>query len=155
MEYLEENDEIKSKIINYIDYNLENISKPFAAFFKEEYGLTPHQMSVIWYLRKIHNMSMSQCAEKLHVTKQQATQLVDNLVKKDLINRVHLECNRRVIKIELTEKGIQVIKDIENRYTKKFVNETNKLKRNEIEEFLNAMEIINKILPRLDFKPKN
>ena len=153
MEYLEENDEIKSKIISYIDYNLENISKPFAAFFKKEYGLTLHQMSVIWYLRKTDDMSMSQCAEKLHVTKQQATQLVDNLVKKQLINRVHLESNRRIIKIELTEKGIQVIKEVENRYIKKFIDETDKLKKKEIEEFLNAIEVINRILPRLDFKP--
>lgn len=155
MDSYNDNSDLKHKITDYIDYNLERVSKPFIAFFKEEYGLTLNQVSLIWYLRRIEKMSMTKCSEKMYMTKQQTTQLVENLVKKELIARVYPKLNRRVIEIVLSEKGIEVINDIEIRYTKKFVDETKKLNEGEIEEFFKAIEIINNILPKLDFHTKN
>lgn len=150
MDSLMDNNELKHRITDYIDYNLEIVSKPFIAFFKESYGLTLNQMSLIWYLRRAQIMSMSRCAEKLYMTKQQATQLVDTLVKKNLVERSYPKENRRSIEIFLTEKGLEIITDIEDRYTDKFIKQSKKLNSEEIKEFLTAMEIINNVLPKLD-----
>lgn len=99
-------------------------------------------------------MSMTKCAEKLYMTKQQATQLVDTLVKKNLVERSYPKENRRSIEIFLTEKGLEIITDIEDRYTDKFIKQSEKLNSNEIKEFLKAMEVINNVLPRLEFTSK-
>ena len=144
---------LKHLIIDYIDLNLEKVNKTFAGFFKSEHGLSPNQMSVIWYLRNTESMTMGECAEKLHMSKQQATQLVNALVERELIKRIYTKENRRTIRIVLAQNGKEIIQDVENRYVRNFVKQCENFTEQEKNDFLQATATINRLLSKLHLGP--
>lgn len=146
-------EETKHIIIDYIDLNLERVNKTFAKFFKDEHGLSPNQMSVIWYLRKRGRMTMSECADTLHMCRQQATRLIETMVEKNMVERVYSKENRRIIWIVLAPDGLDVIHDVEGRYVENFVRQCDLLAPKEQEAFFNAVSTINRMLPVLYFGP--
>lgn len=150
---LRDNMDFKKLVIDYIDLNLEQVSKTFAGFFKAEHGLSHNQMSVIWYLRKFGMMTMGECADKMLMSKQQFTQLVNTLVAKGMVKRLYTEENRRIINIILGEKGQEVILDVENRYVQSFLTQLERFTDAEQQDFLMATNIIIRLLPRLQLGP--
>ena len=55
---------------------------------------------------------MTQLASRLAVSKQQLTKIVDCLVKKELVQRMGSSQNRRLVLLELTDQGKQLINQI-------------------------------------------
>ena len=147
-------EKISEKLLKHVSVSLECISKPYAAYYKKYYDLTPNQMSAIWYLLHSGTMTMSQFASTLYMSKQQATQHIEQLVQKGLVERGYQENNRRVINIFVTEKGKNIVEDIKQKYTDTFLEELNKFTETERDELLGAIEVLNKYGPLLELRPK-
>ena len=62
-----------------------------------------------------HDLTMSELAEELDITKQQLTKLVNDLEEKELVKRIHDSKNRRQVYIRITERGAQMLADLKNR----------------------------------------
>ncbi|MEF9920322.1 MarR family winged helix-turn-helix transcriptional regulator [Anaerorhabdus sp.] len=144
--------ELKKELINYIDINLEKVSKSFAREFKVKYSLSPNQMSSLWYLRKFGRMTMGEFASKMHMSKQQATKHVQLLVERNLLKREYEESNRRTIYIVLAEDGLIATRGAEDIYVERFVNEMSKLSVNDQENLIRAILDINHILPKMKMR---
>jgi len=69
------------------------------------HGLPPSQIHVLVSLTKNPSMNMTELARALNVSVQQISKVVDELVKKGLVRRTLSETNRRMVFVELTEKG--------------------------------------------------
>ena len=136
----------RSILVRYIDTHLEYMSKSFQNEFKKRYNISGHQMSSIWYLRKTPNLTMTELANKLNISKQQVTKLVDSLVNKNLVKRKYPASNRRVILLNLTEYALEVIEDVEKVYTENFISILQTKDKEEIDCLFESMNNISNIL---------
>jgi DNA-binding MarR family transcriptional regulator len=67
-------------------------------------SVTVHQVEALWALEQ-GALSMSQLAKALHVSESAATALVDRLVRHGLVERRPDPADRRVVRIELSERA--------------------------------------------------
>ena len=56
--------------------------------------------------------TMSELAEKLQITKQQLSRLINDLEEKQLVERIHDTANRRRVYIRICEPGRQMISEV-------------------------------------------
>ena len=94
-------------------------------------------------------MSMSQLAHISSMQKQQVTKLVNFLVDHQYVIRVPCQKDRRIIRVEATEKGKQYMQE----YSRKNINEVSQLfsvlTEKESEELLSAFATINRLLKKI------
>ena len=69
-----------------------------------------------------HDLTMSELAEELDITKQQLTKLVNDLEEKELVKRIHDSKNRRQVYIRITERGAQMLADLKSRMMEGTIN---------------------------------
>lgn len=105
--------------ISYANLNHEVLSKPFTDYVRDEYGWTQLQFSAICYLKRNKILSMSSLADMLSITRQQATQLVDSLNKKQLVVREQDNENRRMVYVRPTELAVRQLLEAETAFAEK------------------------------------
>lgn len=113
----------------------------------QEHGInvTPEQYLVLDILWDRQSLSQQNIADIIQKDKNSVTKIIDSLEKKNLVNRVVDQKDRRINKIELTTEGLalekittevainfmnDVVKDIDNQDLDKFVEVMRKLKDN-------------------------
>lgn len=113
----------------------------------QEHGInvTPEQYLVLDILWDRQSLSQQNIADIIQKDKNSVTKIIDSLEKKNLVNRVVDQKDRRINKIELTAEGLalekittevainfmnDVVKDIDNQDLDKFVEVMRKLKDN-------------------------
>mgnify|MGYP003286364485 CR=1 FL=1 len=146
--------QMRAILMRYVSNSLEGINKTFAAYYKSDYDLTTNQMSTIWYLKYCGMMTMGEFANKMQMSRQQATQLINHLVETDYVKRQYSKENRRIIYIKVAEKGERVIDEIESKYSKHAFEEIQRLSIEDQARFVEAMEVLSELLPQVDFGPK-
>lgn len=105
--------------VSYANLNHEVLSKPFTDYVRDEYGWTQLQFSAICYLKRNKILSMSSLADMLSITRQQATQLVDSLNKKQLVVREQDNENRRMVYVRPTELAVGHLLEAETAFAEK------------------------------------
>ncbi len=105
--------------VSYANLNHEVLSKPFTDYVRDEYGWTQLQFSAICYLKRNKILSMSSLADMLSITRQQATQLVDSLNKKQLVVREQDNENRRMVYVRPTELAVRQLLEAETAFAEK------------------------------------
>lgn len=108
--------------------------------------ITIPQMIILNLLREKDYCMMSEIAKTLSVTTSAATGIVDRMVKANLLKRVSHEKDRRVINIEITDKGKRIIDDIQKLRYKMMMDIFSKLKPIERERYLETIKKIYRIL---------
>lgn len=102
-----------------IEVLVDEFSNTFSDFLKktkniyksvlEDITLTRPQIEVLRYLKCYGKSKMTDIGKDMLVTKSYITALVDKLIEAKLILREHDENDRRIIKISLTNEGIDFI----------------------------------------------
>lgn len=69
------------------------------------------QLRLLHVLSHHENMPIKHFCEKMHISKPNMTKLVDQLMSEGWVNRSHSEEDRRVVLLNLTEEGQQVMSD--------------------------------------------
>jgi MarR family 2-MHQ and catechol resistance regulon transcriptional repressor len=77
-----------------------------------DYGLTASQFGVLEALYHLGPLHQHELAAKILKSSGNLTLVIDNLVKRGLVDRERDEADRRYITVCLTEKGHQLIGDI-------------------------------------------
>lgn len=108
------------------------------------YGLSQQQWSLLVALSRAgdNGMSMSQLGSTLHVTKANMTGMIDRLEREGFVTRRHHTLDRRVIRLELTEKGHSFIREIEgprDQYTAEMLSDFTHEEREQLQEYLNKL----------------
>lgn len=68
-------------------------------------NLTPSQFSILFYLMKHDNSSVSEAADYLQISKPNMTPLLDSLIDLGYVQRARDTQDRRVVRLSLTESG--------------------------------------------------
>jgi MarR family 2-MHQ and catechol resistance regulon transcriptional repressor len=87
-----------------------------------DYGLTWSQFGVLEALYHLGPLHPHELAAKILKSSGNLTLVIDNLVKRGLVERIREETDRRYITISLTEAGGQLISDIFPRHVKHVVD---------------------------------
>ena len=103
-------------IRQFLDFAMHHSMRERAHFAKAT-GLSMPQFGILMQLNYRHNCGVSDLSERFDITSAAASQLVDKLVQSGLIQREEDPRDRRAKRLNLTEKGRQLIQQgIEERY---------------------------------------
>ncbi len=82
----------------------------------KKHGITPEQFNVLRILRGSHpkSMMLAEVTSRMIDKSSNCTRLVEKLRKKGLLKRDICENNRRQVDIVITEKGLTILKKIDN-----------------------------------------
>ncbi|MGO5064892.1 MULTISPECIES: MarR family winged helix-turn-helix transcriptional regulator [unclassified Clostridium] len=80
---------------------------------KRNFPVPPSHVKVIIYLKHNGNCSISKIAKDLLISKPNMTPIIDKLISENMVTRYTDSKDRRIIRVELTEKGTDFIKDQE------------------------------------------
>ncbi|MDX9872236.1 MAG: MarR family transcriptional regulator [Clostridia bacterium] len=88
---------------------LTHVVNPQGEEIKKE-GLTPVQLSCMYFVYVHHEPSVGSIAEGLRISNAATVKLIDRLVKKDFLVREEDKADRRMLKIKLTAPGLELVK---------------------------------------------
>ncbi|MCH4815976.1 MAG: MarR family transcriptional regulator [Saccharolobus sp.] len=100
----------------------------------EQIGLSYFEFKVMCALEEEGKVPMSRIAEKYMLTKAGLTSIIDRLEEKELVRRVRSESDRRVIYVELTEKGREKLMESRKIFLNVLSSFLSKLSEDEIKE---------------------
>ncbi len=99
-------DKLKEAIIYFSDL----IEKIFEETFNQaDFGdLTPQQFKYLNVIVKLKNPTLTELARELGLTKPTVTVLADKLTEKGYIKRINSDKDRRVIHLQINDKGEKI-----------------------------------------------
>jgi len=85
--------------------------------FLKPYGISTQQFNILRVLRTANNwIPMHEVNELLIIKSPNITRLADKLVSKKLINRKRCEEDRRVVYVQITDEGLDLLKKIDKKH---------------------------------------
>jgi DNA-binding MarR family transcriptional regulator len=103
---------VKEQVKTFMDVAIENLisimpllSKNITRIIRTQTNLTPGSIFLLGALDHHKKLSMSEIGNHLSVPKPQATTIVDKLIADELVERLADPDDRRIIYIQITEKG--------------------------------------------------
>ena len=124
----------------------EKISRRFRQLHIDRLSQTEYLLLAIIVERK--HLPMSELCERAMMRKQQVTQKVNQLETKNLVVRVRTSENRRVVWLEPTEQAYEIAREVQQALVGELSRIFGQLKDDSLEESLQAMRTINRILER-------
>ena len=123
------------------------------AFLKvegENSSLINSQCPILGVLMKRGAMPISEMGEILGISKPNMSVLVDKLISEKKIRRLYDENDRRITRIEISEKGKLFMKKARDALRKDFKGKLSSLNENEIEQLNNSLENIKMIMSKIN-----
>jgi DNA-binding MarR family transcriptional regulator len=100
----------KEELIQSIIENLAKCQRPGLNAAWKSLDLSQAQASVLYLLFYHEQASMKEVAEFLGISKSAVTQLLEPLVDKGFVKRQNDQNDRRIVRLNLTPKGSEVLK---------------------------------------------
>ena len=91
------------------------------------------------------NLSMVSISRSIGLEKGPFSQSVDKLVDLGLVERVRSESDRRLIRLHLTDKGVDLANQVEESMEQHFALKRDLLTAEELDELFTALTSLNKI----------
>lgn len=104
---------------------------------------------VLLILKEFGPMPISHIGERMGIQKSNMTVLVDDLEKNDYIQRRASIEDRRVVNIELTDKGLSFLQAVEEQITSELQDKIEVLKDDEVEAALKAIHLLMSIMSKI------
>ena len=128
--------------INFILSNTQNAVYNYFKRKLQEYDATPSQYELLRCLWKQDGLTPSQLAQAMHLDTSSITGILGRLEKKNLIDRVYSQEDRRSVSIYLREEGKQLWNQIDH-----VIDEANEkiisgLSKKDYEQFLAFLMLI-------------
>ncbi|OIK16416.1 MarR family transcriptional regulator [Bacillus sp. MUM 116] len=138
---------IQELVDRYITISF-SVNKKGESLVKEQISsdLTSDQHYMLRYIRKSGTCTSSELAEVFEVKKSAITAIINRMWEKGLIKRTRDENDRRVVYLHLSEKGIDLFEQTENRIHKLVESIINQFDETEIKQFLDTYEKLNRVL---------
>jgi MarR family 2-MHQ and catechol resistance regulon transcriptional repressor len=96
------------------------------------YNLTESQLGVLEALYHLGSMCQKELSQKILKSTGNITLVIDNLEKRDLVQRVRDETDRRYITVRLTDQGAKLIADFFPIHVKAIAKEMSVLSQEEL-----------------------
>jgi DNA-binding MarR family transcriptional regulator len=119
-----------------------NILKPT----RNSNPMAPGAVFVLWVLKKFTILSMSEIGRKLNMPKPHVTIIIDKLIAEDLVERINDPHDRRIVNIQITEKGLETLLEIKKDTSEDLRNKLLLLDEEKLEILSTASQQVKDIL---------
>lgn len=109
---------------------------------KEQIGLNSSQLTCLDYLGQFGPRSISELGKLLSLSPSMLTNIIDQLESRLLVRRVRSDKDRRMIKIELTDMGKQILENSPIFLHKKLENNLSDLSNQERSQILESLNLL-------------
>ncbi len=113
--------------------------------------ITSIHSEIIWLLEEDGPLSIGEISDKLRIAKAQMTQLIEKLVKLDIVERRPVKGDRRKIEIAFTETGRTFIKEHKKDVDRWFTESMSDLTDSEQAALAEALATVRNVLTKLKF----
>ncbi|WP_299116593.1 MarR family winged helix-turn-helix transcriptional regulator [uncultured Winogradskyella sp.] len=132
-----DNNRVKA-LLNII-YTANWISSCQNEFFKP-FGISPQQYNILRILRGANEpLKVQTIKDRMLERSPNATRLMDKLCAKEYIDRLPSEHDRRVVKIVITEKGLQLLNSIPKNLNRNLLKNLNEAEAEQLSNLLDKM----------------
>lgn len=121
----------------------------FDTFDKKKYEITRTQQIILLSLSVAGVLNMSQLAEKINTSNEQATRAVAQLVDKGFIVRMQNPTNRRVINIMLTDEARLFLSKMKDEILGELVSRFSEISDEEMEQLYSSILNVSTILKKV------
>lgn len=129
----------KVKALLNIIYTANWINSRQNEFFKP-YGISPQQYNILRILRGAKEpLKVQTIKERMIERAPNATRLMDKLCAKDLIERLPCPDDRRVVHIDITRKGMDLLKVIANNFNDDLLENLNEKEAAQLSDLLDKI----------------
>jgi DNA-binding MarR family transcriptional regulator len=137
---------IEKKTLLNLMYSQNSIAERFNEILKP-FDLSTEQFNVLRILRGQNGTAINMCSiqERMIAKTSNTTRLVDKLLLKELVTRKICPHNRRKMEITITQKGLNVLKDLDSlviNHEKSFAKNLTVLELQTLNELLEKFRII-------------
>ncbi len=109
--------------------------------------LDPHY-GILWLLQK-EGLPMSELGKRLHRSKPNMTAIVNKLIDEGKVKRLPDKDDRRVVRIMMTEKGREFLKDAKQAVRENMRKSLSGIDKAELEALAEALERANKVAAKM------
>lgn len=106
-------------------------------------------MDIMFILNRFGQLTMSDIANRLYISKPYNTLLVDKLIELGFVERLSDSKDRRIINIRLTEKGIEYLKEFKELNKENIKRKLSVLSNSELEQLLSSLKNIKEIILKI------
>ncbi len=110
---------------------------------------TPGELFVLGTLNHHGKLSMTEIGNHLSLPKPHVTSLVEKLICEELVERFHDTNDRRIIYIQITEKGIKEFREIKNEIGQDLRQKLQILDAEELKDLSQASQYLKDILIKI------
>lgn len=129
------------------------VSKSMTRATRGRFNVTPGTLYVLWLLTRYDKLSMSEIGTKLSISKPNVTALVDKLIAVNMVERVWDPNDRRVINVQMTEKGKKNFKIIKDDISQEMRKRIQTLDEERIVKLLEAARYVRETLMEIMVSP--
>ena len=136
---------------NKINELIENLLAYLPLFYwiiinpKELKEQLPNNYWILLSSKYYEGQPISVLADRLSISRSHMTTIIDQLVEEDLLLKVPDKKDRRIIRIQITPKGIQVRKKYQKIFQEYTMNKLSILTSQELEQLYQSIEVIKKV----------
>ncbi|WP_425449097.1 MarR family winged helix-turn-helix transcriptional regulator [Dethiothermospora halolimnae] len=110
----------------------------------KETGLTMPQLIVVKVLSKNKRLKVSEISKKIKLVNSTVSGIIDRLEKQDIVRRIRSKEDRRIVYIELSNKGNDIVKKYQHTINNFFNNIFINCSEEEMETILKGLETLRK-----------
>lgn len=114
-----------------------------------DFSIPPSHVRVILYLAEFNSSPISQIADNLSISKSNMTPIIDNLISYGLVTRYPDANDRRILRVELTDKAYTLLNSFRAAICNLFVEKISLLSDDEIVMLDNSISNLITILRKL------
>lgn len=130
--------DVSEKLMQFVLHLNRHLFQPEEIF--KGLDVPPSHVKVIFYLSKVGPSSVSQIAKDLKISKPNMTPIIDKLINLELVNRYIDPKDRRVIRIEITDKARELFKSHKESMKCRISSKLSSLDENDIETVDECLE---------------
>lgn len=112
--------------------------------------LPPSHVKVIFYLLNKGSSSISDIASKLGISKPNMTPIIDKLLRDNLVYRTEDPNDRRIVRIALTQKALDISAEHERRLKESLFSKLSTLSNDDLVKMKDLVSELTNIIVKLD-----
>jgi len=143
---------IRTKEIIYSIRRLMQAGEHYTKELNKIYNVSAGQINCLIALHENGPLPPSQIAKYVMVNSSTVTGIIDRLEKKDLVKRLRISQDRRVITVELTKSGKMLAENAPSPVQQKIIDGLNLLSQSEIDEIALTLKRLTDMLDVQDLK---
>lgn len=143
---------IRTKEIIYSIRRLMQAGEHYTKELNKIYNVSAAQINCLLALHENGPLPPSQIAKHVMVNSSTVTGVIDRLEKKDLVRRLRISQDRRVITVELTKSGKMLAENAPSPIQQKIIDGLNHLSPSEIEQIALTLKRLTDMLDVQDLK---